>query len=186
MKKTLAISFSALLVFVMAGQVLASEVDWRGEAARLEQFHGLPTNLLTGICTAESHWRPDAVGPGGEIGLCQLKPYLVASLKRPISRPASGESVARFQKYARVRVDGLIGPETSQAVKSTQYGQAILALFDPYENLRLAALYLVSLREQLNTNDFHLLAIAYNGGPGSPAVRYAVKVRNGNGLLKLK
>lgn len=91
--------------------------------------------------------------------------------------------MARFQKYAGLRRDGIVGPQTTHALKTTQYGRTILALFDPYENLHLAALYLVSLREQLNVNDFNLLAIAYNGGPGSPAIRYARKVRNGNGLL---
>jgi soluble lytic murein transglycosylase-like protein len=169
-----------LILLFSSSTVFASEIAWREEATRLEQLHGLPSGLLSGICTAESHWRPGAVGQEGEIGLCQLKPLVVAGLKRPLSRPANGEAVARFQKYAGVGIDGIIGPETAHALKMP-HGRIIMALFDPYENLHWAATYLVDLRDRLGSNELHLLAIAYNGGPGSPAVRYAKKVRNGNG-----
>ena len=170
-------------VLAIASQVEANgEPAYRAEAQRLETFYALPPGLLEHICTVESHWKPGAVGELGEIGLCQLQPRFVAPLVKPGTLPApSGEAVARFQTYAGIAVDGIIGPQTREALTTRSNGKVVLALFDPYENLHWAARYLVSLRTLLKTNSPDILAAAYNGGPGSPAVRYMLKIRRVEG-----
>ena len=49
-------------------------------------------------------------------------------------------------------------------------------LLNPYDNLTWAARYLVWLKRMLGTSDPDVLAVAYNGGQGSPAANYLIKI----------
>ena len=50
-------------------------------------------------------------------------------------------------------------------------------LLNPHDNLTWAARYLVWLQRSLGTSDPDILAVAYNGGAGSPAANYLLKLR---------
>ena len=47
---------------------------------------------------------------------------------------------------------------------------------DPKDNIEIAAMYIARLGRVLDTNDPSILAIAYNGGEGSWAVKYLKKL----------
>ena len=49
-------------------------------------------------------------------------------------------------------------------------------LLNPYDNLHWAARYIKWLGRMLDTSDPNILAVAYNGGQGSPAARYLIKL----------
>lgn len=58
-------------------------------------------------------------------------------------------------------------------------------LLNPYDNLHWAARYLRWLIKVLNTTDPATLAVAYNGGQGSPAARYLIKLEKAkNGHIR--
>ncbi|RMH84634.1 MAG: LysM peptidoglycan-binding domain-containing protein [Actinomyces sp.] len=49
---------------------------------RWSDAYGVPADLLAAIAWYESRWRPDAVGPGGHLGMGQLSPDTVAFVER--------------------------------------------------------------------------------------------------------
>ena len=58
-------------------------------------------------------------------------------------------------------------------------------LLNPYDNLHWAARYLRWLIKVLGTTDPATLAVAYNGGQGSPAARYLIKLEKAkNGHIR--
>jgi soluble lytic murein transglycosylase-like protein len=57
---------------------------------RAEEEHGLPTLLVLALIEQESHFRPEAAGPGGSIGLMQLMPRVARDLAQRHGIPWQG------------------------------------------------------------------------------------------------
>lgn len=111
--------------------------------------YGVPAETLKAICGRESSWNPKAVGPVGEIGLCQLRPQTVALMKGPNWR-------SDLMEAQRIK---LIEKE----------------LFDPRTNLAWAAKYLRWMIREAK-GDMSLAIAAYNAGPG--VIRYVNRVKD--------
>ena len=88
------------------------------------------------------------------------------------------KGVLKFQNYHRLRVDGIVGKHTWKAMT----GQILTGesmermLWNPLTNIEFAARYLAWLRDFVG-DDLALIAAAYNGGPASPVITYARKVK---------
>lgn len=85
-------------------------------------------------------------------------------------------AVTLFQSAHKLKPDGIVGKRTRKAL-GVEGTSLVELLSNPYKNLEFAARHLVWLRENLKIDDPDILAAAYNGGPGSRAVDYMLKVR---------
>ena len=211
--------FGLIVVLALFGALDAKAAPTRMElevhAAKMEAEFQLPTGLLRAICEQESHWQ-NVAGQHGEIGVCQIKPDTVLMICNCadnaaqvfIQRGSGGDAVRRVQAmlvlwgFTAVKVDGVFGPATENAVLAFQRGVgagvdgvvgpltwALLfrgepypggtiasALWNPHKNIEWAANYLAWLADYLKTDNQAILMAAYNGGPANPVVKYMVSV----------
>ena len=87
-------------------------------------------------------------------------------------------SVRAFQSEHKLVSDGIVGPKTWDKLMGTPFPKATIEdkLWNPKDNIEIAAMYIARLGRVLDTNDPSILAIAYNGGEGSWAVKYLKKL----------
>lgn len=145
LKKALWLFVAAIVAPAQAG---VSRTYLEKQAELVAHKHGIPGKTLKAICARESSWNPNAVGPVGEIGLCQLRPTTVASMKGKDWR-------ADLSEAERLK---LIEKE----------------LFEPRTNLHWAARYIKMMIKEAD-GDVTLAIAAYNAGPG--IIRYVKRVR---------
>ncbi len=141
--------FPLLLIFIAPAQAGLNRASLERHADAAAARYGVPAETLKAICGRESSWNPRAVGPVGEIGLCQLRPQTVALMKGPNWRSDLSEA-------ERIK---LIEQE----------------LFDPTTNLAWAAKYLKWMMREAK-GDMSLAIAAYNAGPG--VIRYVNRVKD--------
>jgi murein L,D-transpeptidase YcbB/YkuD len=185
-----------------ADDSFTGHTDYVPYTRQIEQRYKIKPNLLVAICSKESNWR-NVRGKHGEIGVCQVKPESAAlalgsTTKRPVLAYGSRGDYVRFaQALLKIKPDGAYGRATELQVKMFQYHNGLRVdgviskqtwyflagpesytqmLWNPRQNIELAARYLVWLRDLLSTDDAVILMAAYNGGPGNPVVKYMVAV----------
>lgn len=93
--------------------------------------------------------------------------------------PATHAAVVEFQQRVGLRQDGVVGPQTWQAIFQDEPfpGTTIAAaLWSPRDNIEWAARLLVWLRDNVSPEPLIMMA-AYNGGPANPVVRYMLQTQ---------
>jgi len=91
-------------------------------------------------------------------------------------------SVRAFQNEHKLVVDGIVGPKTWDKLMGTPFPKATLEdkLWNPKDNIEIAAMYIARLSRILDTTDPSILAVAYNGGEKSWPVKYLKKLEKLN------
>lgn len=136
---TVIAGFFSLLFF---SHIAVAKEELKLLSDKAAKTHGLDPHLLRSLVYQESHWKPNAVSPGGAVGLTQLKPRTAraicglsyAELKNPAKNLDCG---AKYLAQQLERFDN----DVERALCAFNAGPTITAKLGRCPNYRITKKY---------------------------------------------